>query len=779
MTMAAEGEAPERGLASLLATLRRRWRWFAAPVVLLPVLALVYTSTRPDVYSATAEVQLDTSAARSSAAANPTQVDDADDLADRFVVDEARTANGATVRALAAERLGASDLADLDGGSVTGDLDADTLVVRFTAASAQRASDGANAWAEAYVDAERTSAQTLLDDTIAQQEEELSQLERRRTGLRQPIAELEEQLAAEQGAGARAALRRQIEEEEGAIADDLALIDTQVAAASEEIEALRSARDRAGIAQVVRAAEPPSEPANRQLLRNLVVGLVLGVLLGVGLALLMARIRNGEQKATALEQLGLRLGLGLGSLGRIPSIPRRTADRRSGTIAKTQPTGIHATAYHGVRTSLQFLLLDRDVKTVMVTSPVDGDGKSTTTSNLALAYAEANYDVLVVDADLRHPTLHESLPAPRSPGLSELTAEHSSLAEFVIDVTALSPRLRFVPAGAQPPTDPAAHLASPPVISGLAALRGRADIVLIDGPAVLPGGDALALAPEVDAIIVVLDVTTVTEDRVVETVANLRVAGGNVIGTVLNRAEISTNAARRSARLDSPVARSASPSPAAAAPNAPTVPETQVARPATSPPVPDPPPAHAAAAHPAAAPVESSDDAENDELIATIDMPKDLLNELRDTVGGVANGPAHSAAGNGTNHRLAPPPPNGTNPELAPSPNDSNPNPAPPPPNDSNPEPAPPPPNDSNAKPAPPPPSGSNGEAGPGDAATATVSHAVAAKTDEAATSDRPSSDQPSSDRPSSDRPSSDTAAPAEVDDDLLLLLDDLHDEDG
>ncbi|MGI9614065.1 MAG: hypothetical protein ACR2QO_14240 [Acidimicrobiales bacterium] len=549
--MAAEVETTEGGFANYLSVLRRRWVWLAVPMLLLPLFAVVYTFSRPAMYASSTVVSVDTSAERQAGDAGP---ESADDLAGRKLVNEARVAESEAVRAAVRERLGLSEQDELPDGGVAADLGSDTLVFRFTAPSPEQARANSSAWADAYVDFDRASAEARIDETLAKRLNDLSALEQEQADLRRDVDALEERLADETDFAERRELRQQIETETNAIADEVDDIDQQIAAVTDDVEQLDSARQSAGDAAILEEPEAAGEPANRRVLRNLSIGLAVGAILGLGLALAVDIVGDSARSAADLERLGLRLGLGLGALGHIPVVPRRQTGGGLATITQTDPGSEQASGYHDVRTALQFLTVDQRVRTILITSPTIGDGKSTTVSNLALAYANANYSVIVVDAHLRDPKIHDYLATRRGPGFADLTAEHPSLADVALEVPALSPRLQVVPAGERPPADVAPYLASARVTSALRGLRDQADIVLIDGPPVLPSPEAASLAPGVDAVIVVLDVETVTEDQVVEAIANLRVAGGNVIATILNRTKSTVRSSnRRAARIDGPL----------------------------------------------------------------------------------------------------------------------------------------------------------------------------------------------------------------------------------
>ena len=138
-------------------------------------------------------------------------------------------------------------------------------------------------------------------------------------------------------------------------------------------------------------------------LRNVVLGLVVGLVLGLGLVFLREAL---ETRARTAEEVSARLG-GLPLLGRVPEPPRRL--RRAGRLVMLEePASVQAEAFRMLRAKLDFVTLDRDVRTIMVTSALEQEGKSTTVANLAVAFARAGKRVALVDLDLRRPVSRAS-----------------------------------------------------------------------------------------------------------------------------------------------------------------------------------------------------------------------------------------------------------------------------------------------------------------------------------------------------------------------------------
>jgi tyrosine-protein kinase len=246
-----------------------------------------------------------------------------------------------------------------------------------------------------------------------------------------------------------------------------------------------------------------------QPLRSLAMGLVLGILAGLGLAFLWealdTRVRTAESVA---EHLGLSL------LARLPAPPRRFAGQNR-LLMLDEPNDEEAEAFRMLRTNLEFANLDRGARTIMVTSALQGEGKSTTVSNLAVALARAGRHVVLVDLDLRRPSLHRFFDLGGKPGLTQVTLGRATLEEATLRVDLdgrggnlaqingrVPGTLEVLGTGPLPP-NPGEFVGTRALQDVLAQLASRAHLVLIDAPPLLSLGDALALTAKVDALFVV------------------------------------------------------------------------------------------------------------------------------------------------------------------------------------------------------------------------------------------------------------------------------------
>lgn len=200
-------------------------------------------------------------------------------------------------------------------------------------------------------------------------------------------------------------------------------------------------------------------------------------------------------------------------------------------ITLRDPGSAAAEAYRTLRTNIQFSSLDRPLHTLLVTSTAPDEGKSTTLANLAVTMAQAEQRVLVVDCDLRRPSLHSIFGVPNERGLTTAILEEGALPLQSTSV----PGLSLLTSGPLPPR-PADLLGSRRMEALIARLRTEADIVLFDTPPVVAVTDAAVLAPRVDGVLLVLQAGHTRRDRAREARQMLEKVKAHIIGVVLNNA---------------------------------------------------------------------------------------------------------------------------------------------------------------------------------------------------------------------------------------------------
>lgn len=209
-------------------------------------------------------------------------------------------------------------------------------------------------------------------------------------------------------------------------------------------------------------------------------------------------------------------------------------------ITISNPRSPVAEAYRTLRTNMEFSNLDKNLRVILVTSAGAEEGKSTTLSNLAVTIAQSGKRVILVDADLRRPTLHQTFGLKNSVGLTDMVRDETILANPPTQETTV-PNLRVLTSGQLPP-NPAEILGSKRMSEILAALLERADMVLLDAPPVLAVTDAAVLSSKVDGVLLVVSAGKTKRESARKAQAQLEKINARVIGAVLNNVKADSNA---------------------------------------------------------------------------------------------------------------------------------------------------------------------------------------------------------------------------------------------
>jgi len=203
-------------------------------------------------------------------------------------------------------------------------------------------------------------------------------------------------------------------------------------------------------------------------------------------------------------------------------------------ITLTDPRSPAAEAYRTLRTNLYFSSLDQALETLLVTSAASGEGKSTILSNLAVTMAQGEKRTILVDADLRRPSLHNLFDAGNNQGLTTMVVDESASAEPPLVETGVE-NLLLLPSGPLPP-NPAEILGSRRMEEIIATLKTHADIVLFDAPPVMAVTDAAVLGTKVDGVLLVFSAGKTRREHAVRAKEVLERVQVRLIGAVLNNA---------------------------------------------------------------------------------------------------------------------------------------------------------------------------------------------------------------------------------------------------
>jgi len=279
-------------------------------------------------------------------------------------------------------------------------------------------------------------------------------------------------------------------------------------------------------ANLVEPALPPTAPIRPQIRFNVALAALLGLMLGVGVAFLADRLDTSIRSAEALEAAA-----GAPVVGTIPMF---AAERETLPVVRA-PRSVEAEAFRKLRTNFSFLGVDRGTLCCVVSSPSMGEGKSTVTVNLALALAQSNLRVIVVEGDLRKPTVHQLF------GLQDRVGTTTVVLDQVDVDTALQP-LEEAPVAVltsgQLPPNPSELLGSGRMAELVQTLRQRADVILIDSAPILPVTDPMVVSQFTDGLLLIARAGMTSKDSVRSARAACDKAGVRVLGVVLNAAPV-------------------------------------------------------------------------------------------------------------------------------------------------------------------------------------------------------------------------------------------------
>ena len=360
------------------------------------------------------------------------------------------------------------------------------------------------------------------------------------SGLRTQIAELRRQMQGNTGRLGRvpgqsvglAQLERKRASAEQRYARLDGLLQEAIIAGDSEIGSLR----------LLRQAEVPAAPIPPHTGRNLALGGLLGLLLAFGAATVRGtmdtRLRTPEEvRERGLHVLSMVPDMGPLLRGVLPgsgsqvSIEGRGVNRN--LVALTAPLSAGAEAYRHLYTRIQFGRPDRVVHTILVTSPEASAGKTTTVLNLALTAARARRRTLVIDADMRQPSVGRYLGFTGGLALEDLMSDPAAAADFARAETGVEGL--FAVTVRDPVADPLEYLTSGPMRDLVQSFRDTFDLVIIDTPPLLLASDAVLLSPLCDASLLVVSAGQTDAEALDQAAAELADAGAQILGVVLNR----------------------------------------------------------------------------------------------------------------------------------------------------------------------------------------------------------------------------------------------------
>ena len=478
------------GVRHYLEILRRHLRVVVAALVIVPLVAFIYSSLQTPAYEATSKVLI----GRQNIAGSITGIQDPNgtELSDRPVQTQADLARVPEVvrRTLVASKMTQIPIAAfLASSTVVPAANSDILEFHVTNGDPTVAQGLASAYARQF-----THYRTELDTAPAK---------RARAQIQARLAQLRKN---------------------GDTSSRLytSLADTEQKLAT--FEALQTSnayvvQDSLGAVQVAPTT-----------MKNMILGFGFGALLAVGLASLAHALDTRAKTVRSVED---RLGVPL--LGRLPAPPGGNGN----LVMQTDPGGIHAEAFRVLRANFEFVNRGHGAQVVMVTSAVEGEGKSTTISNLAVAFAREGKRVVAIDLDLRRPVLARLFGLSETPGVVETAYGRVELDKALqtVGTNSRGSSLRVIPAGSPQWGAASEFMTSDQLKSLLSKLRSQFDFVLIDAPPLLVSSDAVTLGSAVDGILLVTGRNSLRWEALDDVIRSLSMCAAPTLGWVVTGSE--------------------------------------------------------------------------------------------------------------------------------------------------------------------------------------------------------------------------------------------------
>ncbi len=497
-------------VADYLAILRRR-KWIVlVPPVAAGVAAFLLSMGQSPLYQASAQVLFK----RASVVTAITGVDPSGGDPNRYLSTQASIARDPALARRISDASGIPGMTPgrvLSESSVTPSTDSDILTITVKDGNQAYAARLANTYASQFTEFTKEFATANLDDALASLQARLKSL-------------------AEHGQ-TDSALYAALLQQQGQLAT--------------------VGRLMAGNASVLQPAQG-AEKIQPRPKRNAILGFLFGGVVGIALAFLAEAL---DRRVRDEHEIDAALGIPL--LARIPA-PPRALQKSNDLVMLREPSGAQAETFRKLRTSIEFVNPDGAARTIMVTSAMEQEGKSTTIANLAVALARGGRRVAVVDLDLRRPFLSRLFHVGGRPGITDVALKHSALSDALRPIglatgiqemaslngqgnsqngrTASEGLLQLLPAGTLPPSA-GEMLQDPRLLGVLDELATRFDIVLIDAPPLLAFGDTMMLSSHVDAIFAITRLNRVQRPILHEFGRQLSNCQAKLLGYVLTGVE--------------------------------------------------------------------------------------------------------------------------------------------------------------------------------------------------------------------------------------------------
>lgn len=488
-----DGEQTSPGFEQMLGILRRRWPWMVLCCILVAGAAYGFSKHQTKKYTATTSLVFNNNEEAQQVAGLPVAVANSQPAqqSTNLKLVELGDMAARTASLVGHGLTGGKVHADL---SITAQGESNIVDVAATATSPALAAEIANTYTDQFVSEQQNSNHAYYASVLAL---------------------VNKQLAA-------------LSPKERASTAGLALQDR-----AQSLGVLAELRN--GNVQIAQIASMPTSPSSPKVSRNTILGVLLGLLLGVGVVFSLERLDRRIREPKDLESI-YKLPL----LGVVPESPALARSSRRGRDPQGALPPEEAETFHLIRAHLRYFNVDRQLHTLLVASAAPGDGKTTVACHLAAAAAAMGSRVLLLEADLRRPTLAQQLDIPNGRGLSDVLIGLTSLEESVQAIelderTAARVRtLNVLLAGAAVPPNPGELIESHAMEALLQQAKATYDLIVIDTPPLTAVSDAFPLLGKVDGVIIVGRVGRNRRDIAERLHHTLTGTGAPLLGVIAN-----------------------------------------------------------------------------------------------------------------------------------------------------------------------------------------------------------------------------------------------------
>lgn len=522
--MLASQDTSEVSLDEYVTVLRRRWLWIVLTPLLLGGLSLFQNLRAEPVYAASAQMLLrsDTSATL----VNPTAVTAS--TPERALQNELSRINGRNVKLAVAEAYGKP----IAVRAIAGGED-DVIILQAKANTAKAAAERANVYAETYQSVRRD---LQLDDLTKGRkvlQQQIDDYQAQVDKINEPLVALDEEILKLSPDDPRYATlvnaRQQVKERTDAQRNEA---QNQLNEYQQRLQVLNLSErlTTTGGIEILNPANVPSTPVSPTIMRDFLQAVFIGLFLGLGLAFLRDQLDDSLRTKAEVE----RAVRDIPTFALVPYDTTSGDDRHPKLSTLTAPMSATAESYRGLRTAIQYAGLSQPIKVMQITSASASEAKTTTLSNLAMAFALSGKRVAVMDCDLRKPKLHRFMQVDGTKGFTTVVLGDLPLEE-AMQTSPLHPNVDVLPAGYLPP-NPSELLNHERTSRIIESLAERYSMVFIDCPPVLPVTDALVISRNVDATLFVTMANKTSRRAAKRASEMLRQVGAPLLATVITGA---------------------------------------------------------------------------------------------------------------------------------------------------------------------------------------------------------------------------------------------------